>query len=66
MTRHLDYAIVTDPTGGAIAALPGRILAHNSVRPASALTKQDVGGSDFSPSRCRNYGSDAIADGVRI
>ena len=43
-----DYAIVTDrQTGAAKAAPVDKILAHNSVRPASALTKQGAKGFRF-------------------
>jgi hypothetical protein len=42
-----DYAIVTDRTGAAKAAPDGKILAHNSVRPASGLTKQGAKGFRF-------------------
>ena len=47
MSKDLDYDIVTDRTGAAVAAPPGQILAHNRVGPASPRMGQGAKGFRF-------------------
>jgi hypothetical protein len=47
MSKDLDYDIVTDGTGAAVAAPAGKLLAHNRGWPASPQMRQGIKGFRF-------------------